>query len=133
MKINYKYLISFIILFFIEVIIALFIDDEIIRPYIGDILVIILMYTFIRTFIKKELRLLSIYLFVFATFVEVMQYFNILEILGLENNKLLSVVFGSVFDVKDILCYLIGSIILLIFDNRYRLKRMFIKICRKEL
>lgn len=133
MKINYKYLISFIILFFIEVIIALFIDDEIIRPYIGDILVIILMYTFIRTFIKKELRLLSIYLFIFATFVEVMQYFNILEILGLENNKLLSVVLGSVFDVKDILCYLIGSIILLIFDNRYRLKRMFIRICRKEL
>lgn len=125
MRINYKYLISFIILFIVEVIIALFINDKIIRPYIGDILVIILMYTFIRIFIRKEVRLLSIYLFVFATFVEVMQYFNILEIVGLENNKVLSVVFGSVFDMKDILCYLIGSIILFMFDNKNKLKRMF--------
>lgn len=125
MKINYKYLIFFIILFIVEVIIALFINDKIIRPYIGDILVIILMYTFIRIFIRKEVRLLSIYLFVFATFVEVMQYFNILEIVGLENNKVLSVVFGSVFDMKDILCYLIGSIILFMFDNKNKLKRMF--------
>lgn len=122
MKINYKYLISFIILFIIEVIIALFIDDKIIRPYIGDILVIILMYTFIRSFIKKPIKFLSIYLFFFATFVEVMQYFNILEILGLQNNKFLSIIFGSVFDIKDVLCYLIGSIILLVLDNRNTLK-----------
>lgn len=122
MKINYKYLISFIILFIIEVIIALFIDDKIIRPYIGDILVIILMYTFIRSFIKKPIKFLFIYLFFFATFVEVMQYFNILEILGLQNNRFLSIIFGSVFDIKDVLCYLIGSIILLVLDNRNTLK-----------
>lgn len=122
MKINYKYLISSIILFMIEVIIALFIDDKIIRPYIGDILVIILMYTFIRSFIKKPIKFLSIYLFVFATFVEIIQYFKILELIGLQNNKILSIILGSTFDIKDVLCYLIGSIILLVFDNRNTLK-----------
>ena len=122
MKINIKYLIAFIILFSIELGIALFINDRIIRPYIGDILVIILMYTFIRSFIKKPIRFLAIYLFVFAAFVEVMQYFNILEVMGLQDNKILSIIFGSTFDIKDILCYLIGSIILIIWDNREILK-----------
>ena len=124
MKINIKYLIAFIIVFLIEVVIALFINDRIIRPYIGDILVIILIYTFIRIFIKGEIRFLSIYLFVFATTVEVMQYINILELIGLQNNRMLSVIFGSTFDIKDILCYLIGSIILLIWDNRENLNKL---------
>lgn len=118
MKINIKYLIAFIILFLIEVGIALFINDKIIRPYIGDILVIILMYTFIKSFINKEIRFLSIYLFIFAAFIEVIQLFNILEIVGLHNNRILSIILGSTFDLRDILCYLIGSIILLIWDNR---------------
>ncbi|MGG7143471.1 DUF2809 domain-containing protein [Clostridium nigeriense] len=118
MKINIKYLLAFIILFLIEAGIALFINDRIIRTYIGDILVIILMYTFIKSFIKKDIRLLAIYLFAFATFVEAIQLFNILELMGLHNNRILSIILGSTFDFKDILCYLIGSIILLICDKR---------------
>lgn len=122
MKINYKYLISFIMLLISEVTIALFINDKIIRLYIGDILIIILMYTFIRSFIKKPIKFISIYLFVFATLVEIIQYFKILELLNLQNNKILSTILGSTFDIKDVLCYLTGSIILLVFDNRNTLK-----------
>ena len=107
MKINIKYLIAFIIIFLIEAIIALFINDKIIRPYIGDILVMFLMYTFIKIFISKDIKFLAIYLFIFATFIELMQLFNVLELLGLKNNRVLSIVFGSVFDIKDILCYLL--------------------------
>lgn len=122
MKINFKYLKAFIAIFLIEFFIAVFVHDRIIRPYIGDILVIVLMYTFIKTFIKKEIRLLPVYLFVFAAFVEGMQFFDIVKILGLENNKILSIIIGSTFDIKDILCYLAGSVILLIWDNRSCLK-----------
>lgn len=123
MKINIKYLITFLIFFLIEVGIAIFINDRIIRPYIGDILVIILMYAFIKSFIKKEIRLLPIYLFLFAAFVEVMQYFNILELMSLKDNKMLSIILGSTFDIQDILCYLIGSIILIIWEKREILKK----------
>ena len=122
MKINFKYLKAFIAIFLIELFIAVFVHDRIIRPYIGDILVIVLMYTFIKTFIKKEIRLFPVYLFVFAAFVEGMQFFDIVKILGLENNKILSIIIGSTFDIKDILCYLAGSVILLIWDNRSCLK-----------
>lgn len=122
MKINIKYLIAFIVIFLIEVVIALFINDKIIRPYIGDILVIVLMYTFIRSFIKKPIRYLPIYLFVFGVFDEVIQYFNIVKVMGWQSNRILSIIIGSTFDIKDILCYLMGSIILIMWENRDQVK-----------
>ncbi|MPM02559.1 hypothetical protein SDC9_48808 [bioreactor metagenome] len=117
MRINKKYIISFLILFIVEALIALFVHDNFIRPYIGDILVIILMYTFIRGVIDKKIKILPIYLFLFASFVEVMQYFKVIELLNLENNKVASIIMGTSFDIKDILCYFIGSMILIIYEN----------------
>lgn len=117
MKINIKYIASFIILFITEIFIALFINDTIIRPYIGDVLVVILMYTFIRGFIQKPIKFLPAYLFCIASTVEVMQYYRIVDLLHLQNNKVISTIIGTSFDIKDILCYLIGSLILIIWDN----------------
>ncbi|MBU3092130.1 DUF2809 domain-containing protein [Clostridium sp. CF011] len=117
MKINIKYILSFIILLITETIIALFINDTIIRPYIGDILVVILMYTFIRGFIQKPIKFLPIYLFFFASAVELGQYYHIVDLLHLENNKMISTIIGTSFDIKDIVCYLIGSILLVVWEK----------------
>ena len=115
-KLNIKYLISFIILFTIEAFIALFVHDKIIRPYIGDVLVVILMYTFIRIFTDK-IKHLPLYLFIFAVIIEISQYFNILSRIGLEKNKAASVIIGSSFDAADIGCYWCGSVILVIYEK----------------
>lgn len=113
MKINMKYGIAFIILFMVEAFIALFVRDNIIRPFVGDVLVVILVYAFIRIFVAKPIRLLPIYVFLFATAVETMQYFNIVQLLNLQDNALARVILGTTFDVKDISCYLVGAIILM--------------------
>ena len=107
-----KYALAFAILLFIEVMIALYVRDSFVRPYVGDILVVILIYCFIRMFLPDKIRLLPLYIFIFATGVEILQYFNIVEILGLENNTFLSLLIGSVFDIKDIGCYGVGCLIL---------------------
>jgi hypothetical protein len=122
MKINLKYILSFIVLFITEVAIALFIHDTIIRPYIGDILVVILMYTLVKGLIQKQIRYLPLYLFIFATAVEVAQYFHIVDLLNLKNNKVMSVAIGSSFDIKDVLCYLAGSIILAMWERITQIK-----------
>lgn len=111
-----KYVIITIILLTIEVLIALFVHDDFIRPYMGDILVVILLYTFVRIFIPEKIRLLPLYIFLFAAGVEVLQYFRIVELLGLENNRFFSVLIGSVFDVKDIVCYGVGCAILGMYE-----------------
>lgn len=113
MKINIRYIISFIILFIIETLIALYVHDAIIRPYIGDILVVVLLYTLIRGIIRKRIKFLPVYLFVFASAVEIMQYFKVIDLLHLRSNRVASVILGTSFDIKDILCYLVGSIILI--------------------
>lgn len=97
--------------------IALFVHDTIIRPYIGDVLVIILMYTFIRGIIKKSIKYLPIYLLVFASSVELAQYYNIVNLLNLQDYRLISVIIGNTFDIKDILCYLIGTVVLMIWEK----------------
>jgi DNA integrity scanning protein DisA with diadenylate cyclase activity len=119
MKINLKYISAFFCLLLIETAIALYVHDTIIRPYVGDILVMILMYTFIKGIIPRRIRFLPVYLFIFACAVEVAQYFKLASILHLQNNRVVSTIVGSSFDIKDILCYLIGTAIL-IYLNRIK-------------
>lgn len=73
MKINKGYLATFFILLTIEVFIALFVHDNFIRPYIGDVLVVIVIYTFIRGIIGRKIKKLPIYIFLFGVLVEVLQ------------------------------------------------------------
>ncbi|MCX7922584.1 MAG: DUF2809 domain-containing protein [Clostridia bacterium] len=124
MRINMKYMFAFFILLITETIIALFIHDTIIRPYIGDVLVVILMYTFIRGFIQKSIKFLPVYLFLFASIVELAQYYRIVDILNLQDNKIISIIIGTSFDTKDILCYLIATVILIIWEKMERSERL---------
>lgn len=111
------YLAVTVLLFVVELLIALFVHDNFIRPYVGDVLVVVLLYTFVRIFIPQGVRLLPLYIFLFAAGVEVLQYFRIAEVLGLSDHRVLSVVIGSVFDVKDIVCYGVGCALLGIYEG----------------
>lgn len=106
------YAIATLILLVIEVLIALYVHDTFIRPYIGDVLVVIVIYTFIRIFIPEGYRLLPLYVFIFAAGVEVLQLFHIVDILGLGDNRFFKILIGSVFDIKDVLCYAVGCLLL---------------------
>jgi hypothetical protein len=106
------YLLATIVFFSVETMIALYIHDRYIRPFVGDILVVILVYCFIRIFFPSGIRLLSLYTFLFACLVEYMQYLHIIETLGLAGNAIARTVIGTSFDWRDILCYAAGCLIL---------------------
>ena len=106
------YLIATIIFFLIEVCIALFVRDRFIRPYVGDMLVVILIYTFLRVILPEKPRLLSVYVFLFAALVEGLQAINVVELLGLQNSRFFSVLIGTTFDWKDIVCYAVGCVLM---------------------
>ena len=113
LRFNKTYFLLTIILFCIEVIIALFIHDNFIRPYFGDVLVVILIYCFIQTFINLPKTKTAIYVLLFPFLVETLQYFNFITFLGLENNKLAKTVIGNSFSFHDLLAYVAGIIIVL--------------------
>ena len=109
MKLNWKYAFLSLTLLLIEIIIALFVRDAFVRPYVGDVLVVVLLYCVVRTFIRKEIKLLPVYIFIFASFVEVLQFFNVASLLHLDMVPALRVIVGATFDWTDILFYFIGA------------------------
>jgi hypothetical protein len=112
-----------LLLLIIEVGIAIFIHDDIIRPYIGDLLVVILIYYFIKSFFNIQVFPLAISVLLFAYAIEILQYFKIVELLGLQQNQLARVVIGTSFAWTDIAMYTIGIIIILIAENYFLAKQ----------
>lgn len=117
-RFDLKSLLIAVLIFFIEVFIALYVNDDIIRPYVGDILVVVLIYYFVKAFLEIKKVYLVIGVLLFAYLVEFGQYLNLVELLGLQNNKLARVVIGTVFTWGDILCYTIGAAICCIVDKQ---------------
>ena len=105
------YGILFLILLKTEILIGLHVHDNFIRPYVGDVLVTILLCCLFRTIVPKGIRFLPVYIFLFATLVEYAQYIEIVKKLGVENNPLLSTIIGTSFSHIDLLCYGIGCLI----------------------
>ena len=66
-KLRIIYAIAFVLLFLTEVYIGLYVRDRFIRPYFGDVLVVILLGCLVRILIPQGLRLLPAYLFLFAS------------------------------------------------------------------
>ena len=121
MKKRFFYLIATLILLIIEVLIALYVHDDFIRPYVGDAIVVIVIYTFIRIFIPEKCRLLPFFIFIFAVVVEILQGIHIVDILGVADNQFLRTLIGDSFDVKDILCYGVGCILLWLYESNRKL------------
>ncbi|MEO6230326.1 MAG: DUF2809 domain-containing protein [Ferruginibacter sp.] len=112
-----NYFIATLLLLLIEILIALFIHDEIIRPYIGDFLVVILIYCFIKSFTDISVLPSAIITLLFSYLVETLQYFKIVEMLGLQHYKLAKVIIGTSFAWTDILCYSLGILAVLIVEK----------------
>ena len=100
------YLIGFAIILAVEIIIGMYVHDRFVRPYMGDALVVVLIYCFIRIFIPKGLSQLPFYVFAFACFIEVLQYFQLVDI-----------ILGSTFDLKDIVSYAGGYVFILLVER----------------
>ena len=109
-------------IFLLELFIALFVRDAFIRPYVGDMLVVVLVYTCVRVLFPEKPRLLPLYVFLFAAGVEALQGMRIVELLGLQDNRFFSVLIGTTFDWKDIICYGVGCVLLGLWEVWLRRK-----------
>jgi hypothetical protein len=123
---NRAYFGLFALIFNVEVLIALYVHDQIIRPYFGDLLVVILIYCFIKSFLRTKVFPTAIFVLLFAFAVEMLQYLNIVEVLGLQNNRLARTVIGTSFEWIDILAYISGILIVVLVEKA-RLKTNSVK------
>ena len=120
---NLKYFLIFISIFIIEVIIAIYIKDNFIRPYFGDFLVIFLVYYFLLSFINFDKNKIALSVLLFAFTVEIIQYFQVLSYFNLEKNRILRIVAGNTFSFEDLIIYSLAFFSILLF-NRYDTKTL---------
>lgn len=111
-----------VVIFIIEVLIALYITDNFVRPYIGDVLVVILIYYFVKAFVNIGVWPLAIATLLFAYLIETLQYFQFVKLIGLGDNKLANIVIGNSFAWEDIIAYTIGITIVVLIEA-YATKR----------
>ena len=115
------YGVLFFVILTIEILIALFVRDNFVRPYIGDVLVTVLICSFARFFIPEKIKILPLLVFIFSALVEIGQYFDFVKLLGLDDNVFISTLLGRTFSLADLICYGVGCLLFAIFD--YILKR----------
>lgn len=112
-----NYFLLAVLLFLIEVLIALFLHDRFIRPYVGDLLVVMLLYCTLKAFFKINVIPAAVVVLLFAYLLEFLQYINILDLLKLKRNTVTAIVLGSDFDWADMLAYTVGIIVVLMFEQ----------------
>lgn len=107
MKKRLPYIISFFVVLAAEVLIGVFVRDDFIRPYVGDILVTVLLCCLCRCVKPEGMPLLPVWVLLFSVLVECAQ---LIEIPALDGT-LLGIILGSTFDVADLVCYAVGCLL----------------------
>ncbi len=108
MKKRLWYLVVFAIILVVEICIALFVHDRVIRPYVGDVLVTVLLCCLSRAVFLRMHPALPV--FSFSAAVELWQWFGLTKKLGL-NGTALGIILGSTADWRDLLCYGFGCVL----------------------
>ena len=106
-----------------EVYIGARMHDAVIRPYGGDVLVVILLYGFIRSFWRLPVVPLALGVLIVAYLEETGQYFHLADRLGFSRPGVMRMVIGTYFTWTDILCYTLGIGVVLALEGLVRRRR----------
>lgn len=121
-NINKTYLVISILLLIVEIIIAIFVNDQFIRPIFGDYLASILLFYMIATFSKLYENKIALITLLISYTIEILQYIHILELLHLDKIKILNIVLGNSFSWTDMLAYTLGILTVLLIHNYKKLQ-----------
>lgn len=116
MKPRYAFLA--VAVFLMEVAIALWWRDGFVRPYLGDVLAVVLVYLALRAATDLGPAAAATIALTVAVLLELAQLFHLLDLVGLGRNGLARVVAGGVFDPRDLACYAVGAMAAFTLDER---------------
>jgi hypothetical protein len=110
-KLRLVFVITAVLLLITEVLIGVYASGWV-RSYLGDVLVVILLYTLYRAvFIERPARwfVLPSIILLIAFGVEFLQLWGICDRLGIQN-RFMRILLGTSFSAVDLVCYAIGCI-----------------------
>ncbi len=104
-------------LFAVEVVIALYVRDRFVRPYLGDVLAVILVYCGLRAVLTIRPLPAALLAFGIGAVIEIGQAVHVLDLLGVQS-PVIRVVLGTGFEWLDFVAYAAGAAIALLVDRR---------------
>tara|TARA_R100000479_G_scaffold21607_1_gene8165 strand:+ start:24217 stop:24549 length:333 start_codon:yes stop_codon:yes gene_type:complete len=104
------------------VLITIFYFNPFIRGFVGDILVVILIFSFIKTFICVSSKKVLLATLLFAFGIEFLQLFEITKHLNIQS-KLIKTILGTSFEYTDFIAYIIGCVFGGFIENILQRKR----------
>ena len=107
-RLRATYFAIFVAILCIEILIGVYVRDAFVRPYVGDVLVVVLIYCAVRVIFPMGIKLLPLYVFAFSCGVELLQLVDVVSLLGIPSGSLLAILIGSTFSVADLVCYAVG-------------------------
>ena len=111
-----NYLIGFFCLLIIEILIAIFIKDDFIRPYLGDFLVVIMLYCFLMGISRFSIYKSLFIVLIFSFTIEFLQLIDVVKLLQYQPPKPIMIILGSSFSIWDLVAYLLGLLSCLILE-----------------
>ena len=117
MTFNLKYFIIFILLFLTEVVIAKY-TTGFIRHTVGDYLVVILLYAFLKSFIKSSVVIIAGFVLLIAYLIEFIQLTNLKNLYLEDYKRVFQLVLGTSFSVGDLVAYTLGILTVLIIESK---------------
>jgi len=127
LKFNSLYFVLAVLLFAVEILIAIFAHDRFIRPYVGDVLVVILIYCTVKSLLNTPVLTTALSVLAFSFVIESLQYLNIVDRLGLQNSPIAATIIGTSFAWIDIFAYIIGIILVLVFEKIIHIRNLKVK------
>ena len=113
------YFLGFLVLFAIECLIAYFIKDRFVRPYLGDFLVVIMIYCFLMAVSRLSVSKGLIIVLIFSYAVEFLQLINIAQVMQYQPPEVVMIILGSNFSWGDILAYSLGGLLIYGIEKFY--------------
>lgn len=99
-------------LFAVEVAIALFVHDDFVRPYVGDVLVVLLVHQAVLAVVDLPARRTALGTLAFAYAVEGAQYAGIGR--RFDGHPILQTIIGTTFQWGDLVAYAVGALVALV-------------------
>ncbi|MDO6527798.1 DUF2809 domain-containing protein [Motilimonas sp. 1_MG-2023] len=99
------------------IVIALFIRDSFIRPFLGDVLVVIWLYLLLVACLSCSKKSIAIFVLAFACSLEALQYFQFINLLGLQDHQAARIIIGATFDWLDLVAYALGIGFIGVFER----------------
>ena len=116
-KLRPRFLLASMALLLVLIFIALFVRDQFVRPFLGDVLAVIWLHLTARSFIDRSPRLLATLVLLVAIALELGQYADLIHLLGLEGSRAARILLGATFDPLDLFAYFTGWVLILLGEH----------------